>query len=127
MDKDVSNKKKGPKDAKSSRKRREESGPKHIRSILETVFRETGLEEQVRENRAVLFWEEVVGEDVSRHARAAYMEQGTLWVEVNNSVRIHSLQMQEEDLKRRMNRAIKQSGSVAGTVRQIRFRLMEST
>jgi predicted nucleic acid-binding Zn ribbon protein len=127
VEKDASNGKRRSRDTRTSGKPREESRPQHIRSILETVFRETGLEEQVRENRAVLYWEVAVGKDISRYARAAYVEKGTLWVEVNNSVRMHSLQMQEEDLRRRINQTLKQSGSAAGTVRQIRFRLMEST
>jgi len=108
----------------TSRTPGEESGPQHIRSILNTLLRETGLEDHVRENRALLYWEEAAGEDLCRHARAAYVENGTLWVEVNNSVRMHSLQMQEADLRGRLNGVIRRSGSPTGAVRQIRFRLM---
>jgi predicted nucleic acid-binding Zn ribbon protein len=105
---------------------REESGPEHIRTILKTVFRDSGLEDQLRENRAVLCWEDVAGPELARVTRGSYVEKGTLWVEVNNSVRMHSLQMQETDLRTRLNLALKQSGSTAGAVRQIRFRLMEN-
>jgi len=115
-----------PRARDTSRSRRKDPGPEHIGQILETLFRETGLAGPVRENRAALFWEEAAGEGVSRHTRAAYVEQGTLWVEVDHSVRMHSLQMQEEDLRRRLNQAIRQSGDAAGSIRQIRFRLMES-
>jgi len=108
------------------RAKRKSAGPQHIGQILETLFRETGLADPIRENRALLFWEEAVGKDVALHAQAAYMEKGTLWVEVDHSVRMHSLQMQEEDLRKRLNRAIRESGVAAGSVRKIRFRLRES-
>lgn len=100
-----------------------EDGPQHIGTILTEIFRETGLEERVRENRALFHWEEAAGEDLCRHARAAYVEKGTLWVEVNNSVRMHNLQMQEDDLRERLNGAIRRSGSAAGPIDRIRFRL----
>jgi hypothetical protein len=126
MDQDERKDKNERPDSRFSRKSREDSGPEHIRNILKTVLRDTGLEDQLRENRAVLCWEEVAGPELSKVTRGAYVEKGTLWVEVNNSVRMHSLQMQETDLRNRLNLALKQSGSGAGAVRQIRFRLMEN-
>lgn len=108
----------------SSGTRAKGGGPQHIRRILEDFFRETGMETHVRENRAVLHWEEAAGTDLCRHTRAAYVEKGTLWVEVNNSVRMHSLQMQEAQLRERLNVAIRRTGSVTEPIGQIRFRLM---
>ncbi len=110
----------------TSVKQGEDTGPQHIRKILQSVLRETGLEEQVHENRALFCWDEVAGPALAAHTRASFVERGTLWVEVDNPVRIHSLQMQETDLRNRVNHALKESGTRTESIRQIRFRLTEN-
>ena len=111
---------------KSMESRSSESGPQHIRNILETVFSEAGLEEQVRLNRALMYWEHIAGPEISPYSRALFVERETLWVEVDNSVRMHKFQMLEGDLKKRMNHEIRKRNDPAGVIRQIRFRLMEN-
>jgi predicted nucleic acid-binding Zn ribbon protein len=102
-------------------------GPQHIRNILETVLQETGLGEQLRENRAVVLWSEVAGDEIAPYSRAVTVEKGTLWVEIDHPARIHRLQMEEAALKERINLALKAENTRAGTIRQIRFRLMGSS
>jgi len=109
----------------SGANRAEEDGPQHIRKILQNLLRETGLEEKVRENRALFCWDEAAGPALAVHTRASYVERGTLWVEVDNPVRMHSLQMQEAPLRARLNRALQEAGLHTGSIREIRFRLRE--
>ncbi len=94
------------------------TGPEHIATVLDSLFKQEGLEEEIRVHRALLDWESIVGDTVARHATAAYIEHGTLIVEVANSAWMHRLQMQESDLRARLNRHLGEE-----IIHQIRFRL----
>jgi predicted nucleic acid-binding Zn ribbon protein len=93
-------------------------GPQHIGTILDSLFQQQGLDEAIRVHRAVVDWDCVVGDAVSRHARAVHIEHGTLIVEVESPGWMHRLQMQEEELRTRINRHFGEE-----IIRQIRFRL----
>jgi len=103
------------------------SYPRHIRDILKDVLRQTGLEEPIRSNAALLCWDGVVGEEIARHARAAYVERDILFVEVQNSVWMHQLQMQETTLKDRLNQVLEKKQPGGKGIQQIRFRLGHKT
>ncbi len=101
---------------------RTSKGPQHIGVILDDLIRERGLEETLHANRAVLLWEESVGEPVSRRTKALQVEaDGTLVVGVESPAWIHHLQMEEEDLRARINDRLGET-----LVRRIRFRLAPS-
>jgi predicted nucleic acid-binding Zn ribbon protein len=100
------------------RQGRSKPGPQHIGTILDSFFKQEGLEEDIRVHRAVLDWDSVVGDAVARHARAVHIEHGTLIVEVESPGWMHRLQMQEGDLRTRVNRHFGED-----VIRQIRFRL----
>jgi predicted nucleic acid-binding Zn ribbon protein len=100
------------------RQGRGRSGPEHIGRVLDSFLRQQGLEETLRVNRAALDWDCVVGDAVSRHARGSHVEHGTLIVEVDSPAWMHRLQMQELELRTRINRHLGEE-----TIRQIRFRL----
>ena len=93
-------------------------GPQHIGTILDSIFKQQGIEEPIRVHRVVVDWDSVVGDSVSRHARAVHIEYGTLIVEVESPSWMHHLKMQEGDLRARINRHFGEE-----IVRQIRFRL----
>lgn len=97
---------------------RSRKGPEHIGTVLDSLFKQQGIEESIRRHRAVVDWDSVVGEKVSRHANAVHIEHGTLVVEVENSVWMHRLQMEESDLRTRINRHYGED-----IIQQIRFRL----
>ncbi len=95
-----------------------QTGPEHIGTILDSLFKQQRLEESIRVNRAVLEWDLLAGQDVSRHARAVHVDHGTLIVEVESPAWMHRLQMEEGELRARINRHFKEE-----IIRQIRFRL----
>ena len=97
---------------------RSRKGPEHIGTVLDSLFKQQGIEESIRVHRAVVDWDSVVGDAVARHARAVYIEHGTLVVEVESPVWMHRLQMEESDLRTRINRHYGED-----MIRQIRFRL----
>ena len=94
------------------------TGPEHIGTILASLFRQKRMEDPIRVNRVVLEWDFLVGEQVCRHAKAVHVDHGTLIVEVENSAWMHRLQMQEWELRARINRHFEEE-----IIRQIRFRL----
>jgi len=96
------------------------SGPQHIGAVLKELLRQPEWEQKSRAHRALLLWDQVVGDELSRHSEATafQVEQGTLIVEVEHSVWMHHLQMQEETLRERMNRQLGQT-----MIQKIRFRL----
>ena len=100
-----------------------DTGPEHIKKILEEVFKDTGLESQLRANSALILWKRVAGEEIYTRAKAAYLERGTLFVAVESSVWMHRLQLQETDLRRRMNRELAKEAPDVDPIKQIRFRL----
>ena len=93
-------------------------GPEHIGTVLDSLFRQQGIEESIRVHRAVVDWDSVVGDAIAKHASAVHIEHGTLVVEVENSVWMHRLQMEESALRTRINRHFGED-----IIRQIRFRL----
>jgi len=103
------------------------SRSKHIRQILETVLEETGLKERMRDNEALLHWSRAVGEKASRHTEAAHVERGTLFVDVDNTVWMHQLQMQESELRTRLNQELEAHTPGDSSIKQIRFRLGRSS
>lgn len=105
-----------------ARKGRSRQGPEHIGTVLDSLLKQQGIEAAIRAHRAVLDWDLLVGDAVSRHARADYIDHGTLIVEVENPGWMHRLQMQERDLRTRINRHLGEE-----IIRQIRFRLGSTT
>ena len=100
------------------RRERSNPGPEHIGTILDAFFKERGIAEPLRVHHAVVDWDSLVGDAISRHARAVLVEHGTLIVEVENPGWMHRLQMQESELRTKVNRHYGED-----IIRQIRFRL----
>jgi predicted nucleic acid-binding Zn ribbon protein len=97
---------------------RSRKGPEHIGTVLASLFKQQGIEEAIRVHRAVVDWDSVVGDPIAKHASAVHVEHGTLIVEVESSVWMHRLQMEESALRTRINRHYGED-----IIRQIRFRL----
>jgi predicted nucleic acid-binding Zn ribbon protein len=86
--------------------------------VLDAFFKQQGIEASIRAHRAVVDWDTIVGDAVSCHTRAVHIEHGTLIVEVENPAWMHRLQMQEQDIRTRINRSFGEE-----IIEQIRFRL----
>ncbi len=95
------------------------TGSVHIRTLIKDVLQQQGIEEKIHAHRAVVYWDSIVGKDISPFTRAVYVKQDKLFVEVNSSVRIHQLQMQETEIRDRINRKLGKT-----MIQSIRFQLM---
>jgi predicted nucleic acid-binding Zn ribbon protein len=97
---------------------RSRKGPEHIGTVLDSLFKQQGIEESIRLHRAVVNWDSVVGDPIAKHASAVHIEHGTLVVEVESPVWMHRLQMEEGALRTRINRHCGED-----IIQHIRFRL----
>jgi len=96
-----------------------ETGSVHIRTLIKDVLKKQGIEKEIHAHRAVVYWDSIAGKTLSPYTKAVCVKGDTLYVEVNSSVRIHQLQMQEEEIRVRINKKLGKT-----TIQHIRFRLM---
>jgi len=77
-----------------------------ISDILKEYLKEKKLNQGLLENRAIQYWERVLGPSVARSTRKIYMYQGTLYVELNSSVLRNELLMWKDRIIINLNQAI---------------------
>ena len=77
-----------------------------IKDILKEYLKEKKLNQGLLENRAIQYWEKVLGPSVARSTRRIYMYQGTLYVELNSSVLRNELLMWKDRIIINLNQAI---------------------
>lgn len=75
-----------------------------------------GIIKGIEQGKAVVFWENIVGNDIARHAKPFKVKKGILYVEVTSSVWVHELQMMEPEIRKRINRYLKKN-----IINKIRF------
>lgn len=77
-----------------------------IKSVLETFLRKTGLDKAVLQNRALIVWNEVVGEAVARRAHPEEVKHGVLIVRVDTPVWRSELSLQKSEILDALNRQL---------------------
>jgi predicted nucleic acid-binding Zn ribbon protein len=83
------------------------------------VLDQLGLSGQLAEYRAVTVWDRVVGDKVSRHTKAEWIDQGELLVLVDSHVWIQELVFLKPEIVKKLNAELGQE-----IVKDIRFLLM---
>jgi len=89
-------------------------------SVLQSLLRELGLEQRVKVGQFFSLWEEIVGEQIARHARPVEYRRGVIVVSVDGSstwLAELSQNMKPEILKKLRSRA----GSLV--IKDIKFRI----
>ena len=74
-----------------------------IGKILRDVVADLGIRKKLEQQRAVVEWEEVVGQRVAAHSRATRVDAGRLFVEVDSSVWAQELSLMKRHILREMN------------------------
>ena len=74
-----------------------------IAKVLEQVISDLGLAKKLREQRAVVDWEAIVGKKVAQHSRAIRVDGGRLFVEVDSSVWAQELSLMKRRILRQVN------------------------
>jgi len=77
-----------------------------IRDIIQECLKEQNLNQRLLENRAVSYWERVLGPSVAKATSRIYIHQGTLYVELTSSVLRNELLMWKDRIIINLNQAI---------------------
>lgn len=88
-----------------------------INVAIESSLRRFGIVRKVKRSQAVFMWEDVVGHSLAKVSKAVTCKDGTLFVEVKNSVWAAELSLLKRDIIGRLNRSLGR-----GTIKDIRFR-----
>jgi len=77
--------------------------PERADAILARLAARMGITARLEKEKAVLLWEEVVGEAIARRAAAISVKGGKLFVAVENSVWLQQLALMKEGLIKEIN------------------------
>lgn len=80
--------------------------PRMLGDVLTEVLNKYGLSDRIKEFDAVNAWVEVVGEDIARRTKAIIVRDGTLIVEVSNSVWRNELFYLKAEIIEKLNHRI---------------------
>ncbi len=95
---------------------------KKIGEILPSILNRMGIIKGIEQGKAVVFWENIVGDNIARHAKPFKVKKGILYVEVTSSVWAHELQMMEPEIRNRINKYLEKN-----VINKIRFYPARST
>lgn len=92
-----------------------------LKDLLEDNLTRLNLKKRIKENLAVLVWEEIAGKELSRQTTAGYISDGVLFVKVKNPAWAHQLTFLKSQF---LTKIAAKTG--AGVVRDIRFQIGET-
>jgi len=78
-----------------------------IKNVLEQTLNKLGLEKKVKEKRALDLWSEVIGDKIKSHTQATYVNQGVLFITVDNSAWAHQLLFMKKKFINKINKRLK--------------------
>lgn len=77
-----------------------------ISDVIKEVLKQQNLNKGLLENRAVHYWEKVLGPSVSKVTHRIYIRNGILYVELTSSVLRNELMMWKDKIIINLNEAI---------------------
>lgn len=80
-----------------------------ISTLLPSLVQEQGWERQLELHSIFLKWREIVGEEMSEHARPLKVTRSVLWLEVENSSWLQQLQYEKFELLESLNLFLRQA------------------
>ena len=87
-----------------------------LKKIIRNVVKESGIDNALKQERAVFLWEEIVGKTVSAVTEAKKVENGVLLIQTQSPTWRQELYMQKKQIINKINKKI---GS--NTIKEIRF------
>ena len=87
-----------------------------LKTAIKIFLRKSGLEKGVKQNTALLLWDEVVGENIAENTNPEKVEHGTLLVTVENSSWRQELVFKKKEIIDKLNNKIGKK-----TIKDIRF------
>ena len=88
----------------------------HIGKALQVFIKNSGLEKVLDQQNLIDVWDEVVGEKISKNAKAKSIEYGVLKVETISPTWRQELHLQKKDIVKKLNEKIQKK-----IIKDIRF------
>jgi len=101
-------------------KKRGQTTPENVGSILERVFTSLNLGIKVKQYQIWDVWEGVVGEAIARQAQPHQIKNMVLWVNVSSSTWMQQLEFMKKQIVSRLNDSIGEA-----VIKDIHFRIGE--
>ena len=92
--------------------------PEKADKILDRLTNRMGIAARLEKEKAVVLWEEAVGKNIARRARAVSVRNETLFVKVQNSVWLQELALLKEGIIEKINSLVGKQ-----TIKDIVFRI----
>ena len=87
-----------------------------LNTSIQNYLESYGLKKGVKQNSAILYWEEVVGEKISKNTEPQSVEHGTLTVSVSNPAWRQELVFKKNEIIKQLNKKIGEN-----TIKEVRF------
>ncbi|MCL6520662.1 MAG: DUF721 domain-containing protein [Armatimonadetes bacterium] len=97
---------------------RRKAPPYTLADLVGSSLSALGLEQKIREQTAIILWNDLVGEQVAGAAQPEFVRNGILFVVVKNAVWANELGFYKRDIISRINKRLKKSA-----IRDIVFRV----
>lgn len=91
--------------------------PTNLGSLIDTVLTQKDWQRRLRLHQVFLFWDEVVGEEIARHAQPQVIRGDVLWIAASDSIWMQQLLFERHHIMELINTrlAAGEVQSVAGT------------
>ena len=87
-----------------------------LKTAIKEFLKKAGLEKGVSQNKALLVWEEVVGDKVSQNTSPEKVESGTLYIKTSNPTWRQELVFKKIDIIKKLNNKLGKN-----TIKEIKF------
>ena len=87
-----------------------------LNTTINAFLDKHGLKKGVNQNTAIVLWNEVVGEKISKNTEPISVEHGTLTVSVSSSTWRQELVFKQQDIINQLNKKLGKN-----TIKEVRF------
>ncbi|RMF54625.1 MAG: DUF721 domain-containing protein [Calditrichaeota bacterium] len=92
------------------------SPEKHIGDAIFKLFKALGMKERFEENMALFYWDSTVGKEIARHTEPMKVNQGILFVKVDNDAWRNELTFLKHEIIQKLNEKLGKK-----TIEEIKF------
>ena len=87
--------------------------------ILRSTLVKLGIDKEIARYRFVLYWKEIVGEEIAKRTRPDSLKYGRLTIRVSDSIWAQELSFQKEVILKRLRRYLDEGTIVRDVVFQV--------